>query len=164
MRDVNKVMLMGRLGADPVQRFTKSGYSVVSFPLATSRKFRVVASENAEGVDQEGKEKDAEGGEAPPQLQEATQWHNIVVWGKEGETCATQLRKGYGIFLEGELRSRKYDGKDGTQRTAVEVHADRVSFISRPLRARAAPGAETEEREPGEGLQASEELLDWMEA
>lgn len=114
MKDVNKVILVGRLGADPVQRETKNGMSVVHFPVATS--FRVKPKE---GVD----------GEIPEARSEETQWHRIVAWGKQGEVCAQYLKKGQSVFIEGVLKTRKFEGKDGNERLSVEVHADNVSFL-----------------------------------
>jgi single-strand DNA-binding protein len=111
MMDVNKVILVGRLGAEPVQRETKAGNPVTSFSLATSRRVRV--------------EGDAEG----QPTGEETVWHRVVVWGRQGETCAQYLHKGHAVYVEGAVRSRKYDAKDGTQRTTFEVHADVVSFL-----------------------------------
>jgi single-strand DNA-binding protein len=109
MKDVNKIILIGRLGADPVQRETKSGVPVVHFPIATSRRVR--------------EEGEAEG------FNEETEWHRVVAWGKQAETCAQYLKKGEAVFIEGMMRSRKYDGKDGHSRIAFEVHADNVSFL-----------------------------------
>jgi single-strand DNA-binding protein len=110
MKDINKVILVGRLGADPVQRETKSGTVLVHFPLATSRR---TAPESE--------------GEEPG---EETQWHRVVAWGKQGEVCCRYLKKGESIYLEGNLRSRKYSGKDGIERTQTEVHLENVSFLS----------------------------------
>ena len=124
MKDVNKVILIGRLGADPIQRETKSGTSVVHFPMATSRKFR----EGAEGEGETSREE--------------TQWHRVVAWGKQGEVCAQYLRKGQPVYVEGMIRSRKYDGKDGVGRVAFEVHADNVSFLNGGRPARAEDAAE----------------------
>lgn len=115
MKDVNKLILIGRLGADPVQRETKAGHTVVSFSVATSRRYR--------------QENDPEG-EATG---EETQWHRVAVWGKQGEACAQYLRKGHAVFVEGMVRSRKYQGKDGVSRLAFEVYADNVSFLGAPL-------------------------------
>lgn len=109
MKDVNKVILIGRLGANPVQRETKNGVPVVHFPLATSRRISP-AEEGAEPT-------------------EETQWHRIVAWGKQGEICARYLEKGSPVFIEGSMRSHKYEGKDGMTRMAFEVHADEVSFL-----------------------------------
>ncbi len=111
MKDVNKIILIGRLGADPVLRETKSGTSVASFPLATTRKFRSDSDTEAEA------------------LGEDTQWHRVVVWGKNGEACAKFLTKGQPVYVEGMVRSHRYDGKDGVSRLAFEVHADSVSFL-----------------------------------
>jgi single-strand DNA-binding protein len=113
MKDVNKVILIGRLGKDPVQRETKNGLAVVHFPLATSR--RVVEQE----AGAEAKERDE------------TQWHKIVVWGKQAEACNQYLVKGQAVFIEGSVRTRKYKNKDGGERFSFEVHAENVSFLGR---------------------------------
>lgn len=113
MKDINKVILVGRLGADPIQRETKNAVPVVHFPLATSRKIQT----NAEGVET---------------MSQETQWHRIVVWGKEAENCAQFLKKGAAVYVEGFVRSHKYDGKDGAQRIAFEIHAEDVSFLGNP--------------------------------
>ncbi|MCM2322146.1 MAG: single-stranded DNA-binding protein [Oligoflexia bacterium] len=115
MKDVNKVILIGRLGADPVQRETKAGVPVVHFPVATSRRVR-------EG-DQEG----AGGENGFPN--EETQWHRVVAWGKQGELCAQYLRKGQTVFVEGSMRSHKYETKTGESRMSFEVHLENVSFL-----------------------------------
>jgi single-strand DNA-binding protein len=104
MKDMNKVILLGRLGADPVQRETKNGLAVTSFTLATSRR---------------GKEE----GEVQ------TQWHKVVAWGKQAEACSAYLKKGHSVFIEGTMRTHKYEGKDGNARTAFEVHVDEISFL-----------------------------------
>jgi single-strand DNA-binding protein len=115
MKDVNKVILVGRVGVDPVQRATKNGTSVVNFPLATSRWVKDAAAEGVEG------EATSKGDE--------TQWHRIVVWGKQGEVCAQHLKKGEPVYVEGSLRSRQYTLQDGSKRMAFEVHAENVSFL-----------------------------------
>lgn len=114
MRDVNKLILLGRLGADPVRRETKKGVPVVNFPVATSRRVRV------EGVDS-----------SEVTYEEETQWHQVVAWGRNGENCAQYLGKGDPVFIEGEVRTRKYDDKEGNPRLAFEVHVDEVIFLSR---------------------------------
>jgi single-strand DNA-binding protein len=126
MKDVNKIILMGRLGADPVQRETKNGLSVVNFPLATARKVR------------EGS-KSEEGEEV---LSEETQWHRVVAWGKQGEACAQYLKKGQPVFVEGMLRSRKYEGTDGASRLSFEVHAENVSFLGGMAKPHGVPSIE----------------------
>lgn len=104
---VNKVLLIGNLGKDPEVRFTGSGQAVARFPLATSETFN----------DREG------------QRQERTEWHNVVVWGKQGEQCGQYLTKGRQVYVEGRIATRQYDDKDGNKRYITEVIAQRVQFL-----------------------------------
>lgn len=103
MKDMNKIFIMGRLGADPAPKETKTGVKMVTFPVATSRWSK-------------------EGGEV-------TQWHRVVAWGRQSEQCATYLKKGRSVLIEGSIKTRKYPGKDGIERISVEVHADDVTFL-----------------------------------
>ena len=84
---VNKVILIGNLGKDPEVRFTPNGKALAKFSVATSEKW----------TDQQG------------QKQERTEWHNVVVWGKQAETCGQYLSKGRQVFVEGSIRTRSYD-------------------------------------------------------
>ena len=104
---LNKVMLIGNLGKDPELRFTPSGRAVARFPIATSEQW----------TDQQG------------QRQDRTEWHNVVVWGKQAETCGQYLSKGRQVFVEGSIRSRQYDDKEGQKRYITEVIAQRVQFL-----------------------------------
>ena len=104
---VNKVMLIGNLGKDPELRFTPSGRAVARFSLATSEQWTT-----PEG-----------------QKQDRTEWHNIVVWGKQAETCGQYLSKGRQVFIDGSIRSRQYDDKEGQKRYITEVIAQRVQFL-----------------------------------
>jgi single-strand DNA-binding protein len=104
---VNKVILVGNLGADPEQRVTPNGASVCEFRLAT----------NESWVDKGG------------QKQERTEWHRVVVWGKRGEVCAKYLGKGRQVYVEGRLRTRSWEDKDGNKRWMTEVIADNVQFL-----------------------------------
>lgn len=104
---LNKVLIIGNLGKDPEVRFTGTGRAVARFPVATSEVWN----------DQEG------------QRQERTEWHNVVVWGKQAETCGQYLSKGRQVFLEGSVRTRQYDDKDGNKRYITEVIAQRVQFL-----------------------------------
>jgi single-strand DNA-binding protein len=104
---LNRVMLIGNLGKDPEVRFTGTGRAVARFPLATSEVWN-----------------DAEG-----QRQERTEWHNVVVWGKQAETCGQYLAKGRQVFIEGSIRTRQYDDKEGNRRYMTEVIAQRVQFL-----------------------------------
>jgi len=120
MRDVNKVLLMGRLGSDPVSRETPSGVALTRFSVATSMR------KKSDGRDGAG---DAASGEAEGEERESTVWHRVVAWGREGEVCARYLKKGAPVFVEGRIRQNRYTTKDGQQRTDFEVHAERVNFL-----------------------------------
>lgn len=104
---LNKVLLIGNLGKDPEVRFTPSGKAVGRFPLATSEMWNDQAGEK----------------------QERTEWHNVVVWGKQAETCGQYLSKGRQVYIEGSIRTRQYDDKDGNRRYMTEVIAQRVQFL-----------------------------------
>jgi single-strand DNA-binding protein len=104
---VNKVILIGRLGKDPEVRFSPNGQAVAKFTIATTEKWR----------DQQG------------QMQERTEWHNIVVWGKQAESCGQYLAKGRQVFIEGRIQSRSYDDKDGNKRYITEIVAQGVKFL-----------------------------------
>ena len=107
MASVNKVILVGNLGKDPEVRFTPSGRAVAKFPIATTESW----------MDQENSR------------QERTEWHNVVVWGKQAESCGQYLAKGRQVFIEGAIRSRSYDDKDGNKRYITEIVAQRVQFL-----------------------------------
>lgn len=104
---VNKVILVGNLGKDPEVRFTPNGKALAKFPVATSEKW----------TDQDGNR------------QERTEWHNVVVWGKQAETCGQYLSKGRQVYVEGAIRSRQYDDKDGNKRYITEIVARDVRFL-----------------------------------
>ena len=105
---VNKVILVGNLGADPDMRYTPSGAGVCELRLAT----------NESWTDRNG------------QRQERTEWHRVVVWGKKAEVCSKYLAKGRQVYVEGRLRTRSWDDKDGNKRYTTEVIADNVQFLS----------------------------------
>ena len=109
MSGVNKVILVGRLGADPEIRYTGSGASVANFNLATSENW----------TDKEG------------QRQEPTEWHRVVVWGKMAEICAQYLGKGRQAYVEGRLQTRQWDDKDGNKRYTTEIVATTVQFLDK---------------------------------
>jgi len=123
---VNKVILIGNLGKDPEVRYTANGRPVARFPIATSEVWN-----------------DPEGNR-----QERTEWHNIIVWGKQGETCAQYLAKGRQVFVEGSIRSRSFDDKSGNKRYVTEIVAQKVRFLGGGGGTRIAHEAEAEG--PGE--------------
>ena len=106
MASVNKVILIGNLGRDPELRYTKSGAAVANFSLATTDVF------SKEG-----------------QREERTEWHRIVAWGKTAELCTQYLAKGRSVYIEGQLRTREWEDKDGNKRQTTEVHAQTVQFL-----------------------------------
>jgi single-strand DNA-binding protein len=105
---VNKVILVGNLGADPDMRYTPSGQGVCEMRLATSESWN----------DKSG------------QRQERTEWHRIVVWGKRAEICSKYLSKGRQIYVEGRIQTRSWDDKDGNKRYMTEIIASDVQFLS----------------------------------
>lgn len=106
MASVNKVILIGNLGRDPELRYTKNGQAVANFSLATSDSYT----------------KDG-------QREERTEWHRIVAWAKTAELCAQYLSKGRTVYIEGALRTREWEDKEGQKRQTTEVHAQTVQFI-----------------------------------
>lgn len=102
---LNKAMIYGNLTRDPELKALPSGMNVCSFSLATNRVYK----------DRDGKR------------QEATDYHNIVVFGRQAETSAQYLKKGAGTFVEGRLQTRSWD-KDGAKQYRTEIVADRVQF------------------------------------
>ena len=104
---VNKVILVGNLGADPEVRFTPSGQAVANFRIATSENW----------TDKSG------------QKQERTEWHRIVVWGKLGELCGEYLAKGRQCYVEGRLQTREWNDKEGKKNYTTEVVANNVVFL-----------------------------------
>lgn len=118
MIDINKVILVGRLGRDPVLRETQGGYPVANFSLAT---------QNGRKPRQENDSKEGEGEKTEPA---STEWHQIVAWGRQAENSAQYLKKGAAIYLEGTLKSKRYTGRDGQERTSFEIHADQISYLS----------------------------------
>lgn len=109
MRSLNKVTLIGRLGKDPeIQRFDDN-VMVARFSIATSETY-----------------KDKTGN-----MVESTEWHNIVVWRKLGEIAEKFLKKGSQIYLEGKLRTRSWDDKDGNKRYTTEIQADNFIMLDK---------------------------------
>ena len=104
---VNKVILIGNLGADPEVRFTPGGQAVANFRIATSDTW----------TDKNG------------QKQERTEWHRIVVWGKLAELCGEYLKKGRQCYVEGRLQTREWTDKENRKNYTTEVVANSVTFL-----------------------------------
>ena len=107
MSGVNKVILVGRLGADPEVRYTSSGTAVAKFNLATSENW-----------------KDKDGSK-----QEKTEWHRVVAFGKLGEICGEYLSKGKQVYVEGKLQTRSWDDKDGNKKYTTEVNINSMVML-----------------------------------
>ncbi|MFT4570344.1 MAG: single-strand DNA-binding protein [Hyphomicrobiaceae bacterium] len=108
MASLNKVMIIGNLGQDPELRHTGSGQAVCSLRLATNEVWTDKAGER----------------------QERTEWHSVVVWGRQGENCAQYLEKGRSCYVEGRLQTRKWQDKEGKDRYTTEIIGDRIQFLS----------------------------------
>jgi single-strand DNA-binding protein len=107
-RGINKVILIGNLGADPETRSMPSGMSVSNIRIATSESW-----------------KDKQSGET----KERTEWHNIALFGRLGEIAAQYLRKGSQVYIEGSLRTRKWQDKDGKDRYTTEIIANEMQMM-----------------------------------
>jgi single-strand DNA-binding protein len=107
-KSLNKVMLIGNLGKDPELRYTTSGVAVATFSLATNESWK----------DQDGN------------LQERTEWHNIVAWKKLAEICGEWLKKGKKIYIEGRIQTRSYDDKNtGAKKYITEIVAESMIML-----------------------------------
>lgn len=134
---LNKAFIFGNLTRDPELKALPSGTQVTSFSIATNRIY-----------------KDKDGNR-----QEETQFHNIVVFGRQAETCAQYLKKGSSVLVEGRIQNRSWDAQDGTKRYRSEIVADRVQFGPRPA---GAPSAQaTNESKPKQGKKEELETIDY---
>jgi single-strand DNA-binding protein len=106
---LNKMMIIGNLGADPELRYTPSGKAVAEL--------RVAVNDRSRGPDGE--------------WQEETQWFRVELWDQAAERAAERLRKGHKVFAEGALRAREWEGKDGQKRTSLEIRFARVQSLER---------------------------------
>ena len=104
---VNKVILVGRLGRDPETRYTGGGQAVANFSVATDETYKDKAGER----------------------QKRTEWHKIVVWGKQAEIAQQYLKKGSLIFIEGRIQSREWQDKEGQKRTSFEIVASNFRML-----------------------------------
>jgi single-strand DNA-binding protein len=107
MASVNQVTLIGNLGADPELRYTNTGSAVANLRIAT----------NEQWTDKNG------------ERQERTEWHQIVVWGKQAENVGKYLRKGRSVYIEGRLQTRQWEDQSGNKRYTTEVVAQLVQFL-----------------------------------
>ena len=118
MASVNKVILVGNLGADPELRYTATGTAVANFRIATNERWN----------DKNG------------EAQERTEWHNIVAWNKLGEICGKYLKKGRSVYVEGRLQTRSWEDQAGNKRYTTEI----VANVMQMLGSRGGEGQDTE--------------------
>ena len=107
MAGVNKVILVGNLGKDPEVRYLDSGVAVANFSLATTESYK---NKEGEKVNQ-------------------TEWHNIVVWRGLAEVAEKWLKKGSSVYIEGKIRTRKWEDKEGNTRYTTEILADNMTML-----------------------------------
>ncbi len=108
MAGINKVILIGNLGRDPEIRYMQSGSPVASLNIATTRRWR---------------------NKQTNEMVEETEWHRVVVFGQQAEHCGNYLSKGRMVYVEGRLKTRSYDDKDGVKRYATDIIAETVQFL-----------------------------------
>ncbi|MFM0191935.1 single-stranded DNA-binding protein [Paraburkholderia strydomiana] len=108
MASVNKVILVGNLGADPEVRYLPSGDAVANIRLATTDRYKDKAS---------------------GEMKEATEWHRVSFFGRLAEIVSEYLKKGSSVYLEGRIRTRKWQAQDGTDRYSTEIVAEQMQML-----------------------------------
>lgn len=131
---LNKALIIGNLTRDPEQKALPSGMAVTSFSLATNRV-----------------SKDSDGNK-----QEHAEFHNIVVFGKQAESCGQYLKKGQSALVEGRIQTRSWEAQDGEKKYRTEIVADRVQFGYKP--SDTPKPSETQESTPTKTIDVSEEI------
>lgn len=126
---VNKVILLGNLGADPELRYTQGGQAVLNMRLATAETYL----------------------DKNKQKQERTDWHTLVLWGPRGEALAKMLKKGSRIYVEGKLQTSSYDDKEGNKRYKIEVNVREVVLLD----GRGDRSTQDAPEQPAQGAQSS---------
>ena len=126
MASVNKVIIVGNLGADPETRYTPGGDAVTNIRVATTDKWKDKAS---------------------GEMKEATEWHRISFFGRLAEVAGEYLKKGSQVYVEGSLRTRKWQDKDGQDRYSTEIRGDVMQMLGR----REGGGAPRDESAPRGG-------------
>jgi len=133
---VNKVILVGNLGADPELRYTQSGTAVATLSVATNRRWK----------DKDGNQQDE------------TEWHRVIVWAQTAEGCGNYLSKGMKVYVEGRLQTRKWQDQSGNDRYTTEIIAQTIQNLT-PKGSEYGGGGGFEEPpmpdEPGGGMSGS---------
>ena len=107
MASVNKVILIGNLGRDPETRYTTGGDAITNLNIATSEQWKDKSGEK----------------------QERTEWHRVVLFGRQAEIAGEYLKKGRSVYIEGRLQTRKYTDKDGVEKYSTEIVGDRMQLL-----------------------------------
>ncbi len=129
MAGVNKVILVGNLGADPEIRYTPSGLAIANFRIATTESYK-----NKEG-----------------QKEEKTEWHRIVSFGKLAEICGEYLNKGKQVYIEGRIQTRDWEDKEGNKRYTTEIVCNQMQMLGRVGDAGTVPAGASREGGGGGG-------------
>jgi single-strand DNA-binding protein len=146
MASVNKVIIVGNLGRDPEVRTFPSGDRVANVTIATTDKW-----------------KDKQSGE----MKEATEWHRVNFFGRLAEIAGEYLRKGSQVYIEGQLRTRKYTDKDGVERQVTEIRADSLQMLGgraegdRDSKAPARAPASAASKSSGGGFDDMDDDIPW---
>ena len=135
MSGINKVILVGHLGKDPEVRYLEGGVSVASFPLATTETF------NKDG-----------------RKVEQTEWHNIVLWRSLADVAAKYLQKGKLVYIEGKLRTRSFEDKEGVKKYTTEIVAENFTMLGRKTDFDTDPKGNIKTGQPFEGNDVSENI------
>ncbi len=135
--NLNKVMLIGRLGKDPAVNYFKEDTAVARFSLATSETFKT----------KEGDKK------------ELTEWHNIVAWRRTAKFCESYLNKGMLVYVEGKLQTRKWDDQNGATRYSTEIVADQIRILE-TKNSQNQPNNNVEEKAPFEDKNTKDQAYD----
>ena len=107
MANLNKCMIIGRLGADPEMRYTANGSAVTNFNVATSRQYTTADGER----------------------RDETEWFSVVTWNRLAEICSQYLVKGREVYVDGRMQTRSWEGQDGQRRYKTELIAENVQFL-----------------------------------
>jgi single-strand DNA-binding protein len=107
MASVNKVILIGNLGRDPETRYTTGGDAIANLNIATTEQWKDKSGEK----------------------QEKTEWHRVVLFGRQAEIAGEYLKKGHSVYIEGRLQTRKYTDKDGVEKYSTEIVGDRMQLL-----------------------------------
>jgi single-strand DNA-binding protein len=140
MSSINKVILVGRLGADPEIRHTQGGEAVATLSVATSEKW-----------------KDKQTGEQ----KESTEWHRCVLWRRLAEIAQQYLAKGSQVYLEGQLKTRKWQDKDGQDRYTTEVQVREMKMLGGKGDSQGRGGAYADEGRQGHGAGSQSPTVDF---